>query len=218
MIAARKTEAGFTLVEMLVALALLGLAAMLMLEGVGATQRLWSGEAARTRRGESVEAAQSILRARIERLRPATRFDGPNAFADVDGRTRELVFVAPPGEAEGAGAARRFRLTLSDQGELVLGAAGSVDAAGAPVYSDQVLLRDVGGLEISYYGSDPSGGSAHWQSDWSRRASPPQAVRIALALKDGDTRVWPELIIHPAAAVDTLCAIDPATGDCRGRT
>lgn len=215
----READAGFTLVEMLVALALLALAATLMLEGVGSAQRLWSGEAARTRRGETVAAAQSILRARIEQMRPATRFVGATAFADIDGRQRDLTFVAPPEDAAGAGAARRFRLSLSDRGDLVLGAAAaSVDATSGPVYTNQVLLHEVGGLDISYYGPDPSGGPAHWQSDWSRRASPPQAVRVALELKGGDTRVWPDLIVHPAAAVDTLCAVDPATGDCRGRT
>jgi hypothetical protein len=36
-------------------------------------------------------------------------------------------------------------------------------------------------------------------------------------MKGGDPRVWPELIVHPAATVDSLCVIDAATGDCRGR-
>ena len=112
----------------------------------------------------------------------------------------------------------RYRLTLGDQGDLALGSAPpQVDAEAGAVYTDQVLLQDVGGLSISYYGPDETGASPQWRTDWSRRATPPDLVRVRLALKAGDRRVWPDLIVHPAAAVDTLCSIDPSTGACRGR-
>jgi general secretion pathway protein J len=203
---------------MLVALTLLALAAGLMFEGLGSGQRLWAGEAARTARGESVEAAQTTLRARIERLRPATRFAGSTIYADIDGSDRRLVFIAPPADADRPAAARRYQLTLSEQGDLVLGQApAQVDAGAGADYTDQVLLRDVGGLDISYYGPDPSGGAPQWRADWTQRATPPQLVKIKLAFRSADRRVWPELIVHPAAVVDTLCAIDDATGSCRGR-
>ena len=211
-------DAGFTLVEMLVSLTLLALAAVMMLEGLGAGQRLWSGEAARTARGESVEAAQAALRARIERLRPATRFDAKTSYADIEGDDRQLVFIAPPADVNRPAANQRYRLTLDNQGDLVLGRAPpQVDAEAGAVYTDQVLLQDVGGLSISYYGPDETGAAPQWRADWSRRATPPDLVRVRLALKAGDRRVWPELIIHPAARVDTLCVIDAATGSCRGR-
>jgi len=213
-----RRDAGFTLVEMLVSLSLFALAAGLMLAGLGSSQRLWAGEAARTARGETVQAAQAVLRARIERLRPNTRFDASTAYADIDGSGRALVFVAPPTDVERPAAARRYRVALNDQGDLVLGQAPpQVDAEAGAVYTDQVLLRDVGGLDISYYGPDPAGGTSQWRPDWTRRATPPERVKIRLALKEGDRRFWPELIIQPAAVVDTLCSIDPASGNCRGR-
>jgi hypothetical protein len=79
------------------------------------------------------------------------------------------------------------------------------------------MLRDLADLNISYYGPGPGGGAAQWWSDWSRRIAPPQLVRIRADMRAGDQRVWPELIVQPAATVDSLCAIDSATGFCRGR-
>ena len=210
-------DAGFTLVEILVAMTLLALAAGMMFEGLGSGQRLWAGEAARTARGESVEAAQTALRARIEQLRPVTRFAGSAIYADVDGADRRLAFIAPPAAAQRPAAARRYQLALSEQGDLVLGSEPLVDAGVGADYTDEVLLRDVGGLDISYYGPDPKGGAPQWRSDWTHRATPPQLVKIKLTFRSGDRRVWPELIVHPAAVVDTLCSIDDATGSCRGR-
>ena len=213
-----RSEAGFTLIEMLVSLTLLAMAAVLMLVGLSSGQRLWAGQAARTARGESIEAAQAILRTRIVSLRPVTRFDAGVASADFEGSEHELVFLADPADADRPSAARRYRLSLGEAGELLLGSAprGAVDADAGPDYTDQLLLRDVGGLDISYYGPDPDGGAPHWQAEWTRRASPPELVRIRLTPK-GRGRIWPELIIHPAAEVDTLCTIDPATAACRGR-
>jgi general secretion pathway protein J len=211
-------EAGFTLVEMLVSLTLLALAAGMMLEGLGSGRRLWAGEAARTARGESVEAAQSMLRGKLERLLPTSRFEGATIFADISGGDRQLVFLAPPPDVERPAAARRYRLSLSDQGDLMLGAQPlQVDAGPGDVYTDQVLLRDVGGLDISYYGPDLAGGAPRWRTEWTRRATPPELVKVKLSLKSGDQRVWPDLIVQPAALIDTLCSVDPTTGSCRGR-
>ena len=211
-------DAGFTLVEMLVSMALLGLAAVLMLEGLQSAQRLWAGEAARTARGETIEAVQAGLRARLEHLRPVTRFDGSASFADVDGSDRQLIFVAPPADAERPAAARRYRLTLDDRGDLLLGSTeGAAAADPTPVYRDQVLLQDVKALSLSYFGPGGSGGAPQWWSDWKHREAPPDLVKIKAELKAGDRRIWPDLIVHPAATVDTLCSIDATSGLCRGR-
>ena len=213
-----RSDAGFTLVEMLVALALIGIAAMMMAAGFASGERVWRSAELRAAGGQDVESAQTLIRDRIERLRPVTRFEASTAFADIDGDDDRLDFIALPPDAERPAPMQRYRLSLSDAGDLILASTGALAMAGG---QDQprrtVMLRRVRAMQISYFGADPSGGAPLWQSQWSRRETPPQLVRVRLSFGPGDLRTWPELIMRPAASIDTLCVITPETGRCRGR-
>jgi len=195
-------ERGFTLVEMLVSLALLGLAATMMATGFASATRLTRSNEARTAAGETVEAAQSALRDRIERLRPATRFDGAALAADFEGGPESMTFVALPSAAERPSPQRRFRLELDIDGNLALG--------------DAKLLSGVEALQIAYFGPDATG-VPRWTDEWSARPTAPEAIRIGVTFARGDRRHWPDLIVRPATTVDTTCVLDVNTGKCRGR-
>jgi len=196
-------ERGFTLVEMLVSLVLLGLAATMMATGFASATRLTSSNEARTVAGETVEAAQSGLRDRIERLRPATRFDGAALAADFEGGPASMTFVALPPVAERPSPQRRFHLELDD-GNLVLGE------------GEAKLLSGVEALQIAYFGPDATG-VPRWTDEWSARPTAPEAIRIGVTFARGDRRQWPELIVRPATTVDATCVFDVNTGKCRGR-
>ncbi|QYE33905.1 prepilin-type N-terminal cleavage/methylation domain-containing protein [Polymorphobacter sp. PAMC 29334] len=200
-----KSERGFTLVEMLVSLALLGLAATMMATGFASATRLTRSNEARTVAGETVAAAQSGLRDRIERLRPATRFDGAALAADFEGGPASMTFVALPPISERPSPQRRFHLEIDENGGLVLG-----DGQAA-------LLSGVADLRLAYFGPDATG-VPHWTDDWSARPTAPEAIRIDVTFAPGDRRRWPEMIVRPATTVDTTCVLDTNTGKCRGRS
>ena len=98
----RRGQAGFTLVEALVALALVGMAGMLVVAGLGGTHQAWSRAGTQGRGVEAVETAQARLRRLLESAIPATRIDG-GPHVDLDGQSTTLSFVAPPGDAAGRG-------------------------------------------------------------------------------------------------------------------
>ena len=214
-------DAGFTLVEMLVSLTLLAMAAALMATGLSSARGLWGKLEGTARRGEQVEAAQNLLRDRIQRLAPVTRFDNGKPFADIDGASGEIAFTALPVDADRPAPMRRFRLALTD-GELVLESredqAHATDAAtDTDAAARRVLLGGVAELRIDYYGAEAPGGAPGWRESWSHEPAPPELVRIRLKFPDGDRRIWPALIVRPAASVDALCTVDPVTSRCRGR-
>ena len=217
----RDGEAGFTLVELLVSLALLAVTATLLLAGVTTGHRIERRAEAAAVASESVVAAQTILRDRIEAMIPETLFLGGPPAVDVRGFGDTLQFTAPVAEAQRPAPPRVFRLVLTRAGELSLfhidplSARGDPDGLGVAGWGRDPLIGGVARLEIGYYGVAPPDRQRRWRSVWSQRPGLPELVRVRLAFAPGDPRVWPELIVRPAATVTAACQLDRVTGRCR---
>jgi general secretion pathway protein J len=210
----RRIEAGFTLVEALVAIALLGLAGAMMAQGLAVGERLWRSEARLAATGQEVETAQTLLRDRIERLRPITRYQEGKARADMDGESGAIDFIALPLDVERPATLRRYELSRTDAGELVLD--GTPWRGGDP--QRQVLLRGVDSLDLAYFGATREDPEPQWRTDWSGQPGPPRLVRVRVTFGTGDRRVWPDLVVQPAITVDSACEVEADTGACRGRS
>jgi len=212
-------DAGFGLTETLVSLALLALLSLLILQGVGAGRNIWRGVAARAQTAESIQAAQAVLRDRVEDIFPATRYDAQQPYPDFGGSNSAMTFLAPTAQANGQAALRRYALHVDSAGNLVL--SGSSDLLG--LYpedyhvrpSDEVLLHGVQSLAVSYFDKSADGG--RWRMAWDRRPYLPAMVRIQVAFGAGDMRWWPPLIMRPAATIDSECQNINRNGHCGGR-
>ena len=87
--------AGYTIVEMLVSLIIIGMASAMMLSGLGTGRRVWERADVADAAGEAVSGTQMLLRARLERAFPATRYDKVPTYADFDGLADKVVFLVP---------------------------------------------------------------------------------------------------------------------------
>ncbi|MFM6830399.1 MAG: hypothetical protein ACKOVA_08750, partial [Novosphingobium sp.] len=81
-----------------------------------------------------------------------------------------------------------------------------------------VLLPAVDRLAISYFGPVPGSTEQRWQPEWYDRTEPPALVRIAIGFREGDRRIWPDLIVRPAATSSSTCRLDRVTGRCEARS
>lgn len=209
-------DSGFSLVELLVSLAILGLLSLMLLQGVFSGRRVWERLDSRAVRLETVEDAQSALRDRLERAFPLTRYDASAPFADFQGEAKVVRFLAPPPLSARPAALRRYTLGLTTSGDLVLTSASDVALDAARASEQTVLLRNVRSVDFTYWGVAPPDNVERWRPTWRARPTTPQLVRIRLAFQPGDRRVWPELIVRPAANVGSACVVDATTGACRG--
>jgi general secretion pathway protein J len=200
---------------MLVSLALLAVAAVLVGRSFAIDRAaLWRVQD-RASAGDQVEAAQNAIRSRLEHLFAEASYDGQSPTVAMDGAPDHLTFLAPGNDVRTP--IRRYRLALSTRGDLTLASADKTAANVPPPSDGAVLLAKVDRLQIDYYGPSGAVGASAWVANWAARSSPPRLVRIRLGLPPGDRRRWPELIVRPAANVDSGCVVDPDTGGCRGR-
>ena len=211
-------SAGYALIEMLVSLVIIGLLSAMMIQGLGATHRVWGHVDAANISADQVAGAQLLLRQRIEGVIPTTEFDKIPSYAFFDGKADQLTFFGPPRDVQGSNSPQTYQLGLAANGDLILLYQGdtvpkSMKLAPKPL----VLLHSVQGLDIAYFGIAPPDNRPAWRFTWEQRPAPPELIRIRVQFAPQDPRVWPELLIKPYTTVDTLCVLIVRTGTCRGR-
>jgi general secretion pathway protein J len=213
----RSHEAGYTLIELLASLIILAMVSAMMLQGIQAGRRVWERADVANASGETISGAQMLLRSRIERAYPATRYDKIPTYADFFGASNGVNFLAPPRDNRAPSALFRYTLALAPNGDLVLSALSDVAADPTAPGEPLVLLHNVQQLDIGYFGVVPPDKGPAWHDQWQLRPALPLLMRVRVQFPPEDNRAWPDLLIKPFAMVDTMCVLTVMTGKCRGR-
>jgi general secretion pathway protein J len=190
-------EAGFTLVELLVGLALFGLLAATGLAALQGAGRIWRAGEGRAAEATRFEAAHALIRRHLEAAVPYA--DGPHvAFA---GTVDSLVWVARRPAASMPGGFYVLRLHLEggrspSGGRLMLGwrSHDPVLPMAAQQPEERVVVLD--GIARFTAGYRGLGEDAAWRADWSGRPALPRLIRLDLTPAAG--RPWPRLVVAPS--------------------
>jgi general secretion pathway protein J len=187
---ARGRDAGFTLLEVLAALTVLGFLMLALTQGVRFGLVAWERQSRATATRSELDALDRVLRRLIEQMDPGTRRDPPI----VAGAAGSLEFRTNLGPAAGPLSVRDAEVRLAvEGGRLVLRWRPHLRAirfAAPPPPNETELLRGLSGLEISYWGA------AGWQPSWTERALP-TLIRLRLRFAAGDQRRWPDIVVAP---------------------
>ena len=196
----KRAAAGFTLMEVLGALALLALLLLGVYAGIrSATHTVRSGEA-KIEQLDEIRAAQQFLRRELAQAfaQAITKDEGgnPNFFI---GDVNEMRFVAPLPGYLGKYGPQLIRVRLVNGGkdgmrlEASLAELPPDGSAPKALGEPQILLDHIHGGGFSYRGFDQQGQPMDWQSDWKIVSRMPALVTIQLAFDDG--REWPLLTV-----------------------
>ena len=193
-------QAGFTLLEMLVAITVLALLMIGLTQGVRTGFAFWASQTNRTGEVTELDATGRILRNLITDIpiRPAAA--GANQVSILfEGHPSAITFVGDL--PTGFGDTRRAKVTIALRGEnLILDWTPHRHEAVSPGEAppaETVLLHGVKSLEFSYWGApDGTGNAATWLTDWISPALP-ELVRVRLGFGKGDRRRWPDLVAAP---------------------
>lgn len=198
----RQEEQGFTLIELMVSLMVLGLLASLSVSLLH--MAILSQEKARRFSNgiESVESVQFVLRPSFERMlveESPSKDLGPILF---QGRPDMVAFYSflPLSFREKKPVLIRLSLenTKDKNGDLVLAwSSESKDGSWRKV----VLLHDVVDLHLRYFGT-LAYGSPRWSDTWINLKQLPCLIGLNVRFPDGDPRIWPELIVAPSVETE----------------
>ena len=183
-------EKGFTLLEMLVALTVLGLVVAGLFQGTRFGLQAWQRQTDAISERDQLDAVDRTLRRLLTTMK-YPRDAGP----DEIGFTSELPLSA-------ASPSRLADMTLlvDDQHRLVLRWTPRPHEArlgGPDAPTDTVILTKIDGLELNYWRDAEGGKQPGWRTDWTG-SDPPPLIKLTLVFPSGDHRRWPAIIVAPA--------------------
>lgn len=208
---------GFTLIELLVSLAILAMLSAMLLTGLASGRRSWQRVEARVSAGEDVTATQQYLRTLVWRIFPQGSFNGSQPRVIFSGNEKAMMFQSAVPDAKAPAPPQLYRLSLSASGALVLDSQSTLTLSPDRMSDRATVTSGVTSLEFAYFGTAAPDMQPRWRNRWDGQSMLPQMIRIRAGFAPGDRRVWPDLIVQPAATMDSLCVFVPATGRCRGR-
>lgn len=216
-------DAGFTLVEALVALSLVGLITLVAFTGLRLASDAWARADRLGQASGEVAAAQQFLRQAIEQAYPGlVALPGASVTVAFRGEAASLEFSAPVPANLAPGGRHRLHVSHAVEERSVLIAwspeRNRKPVGGRPANARQItLLSGVSALGFAYFGKAQGEPEARWHRQWTDQATLPQLIRVEAQLIDGSAARWPAFDVAPRLDVDASCVPDPLTHRCRGR-
>jgi len=216
----RHRAEGFTLLEMLVGLMLVGFILVLLFAGLRLGSRSWEAGEAHIAAASERAVIEKFLRNLLEQAFPLHwSVDGESVLA-FHGERQKLEFAAPMPFRDGSSVLQLVSLQLA-QGEtgqdLVVRWSpvnkqepgfAAVDEAEA-----KSLARQVESVSIDYFGSEDTTTEPAWREQWTSNTVLPRLIRLHVAMANGDT--WPDIVVAPKLGAAPVCVRwDQASGQC----
>ncbi|WP_083901359.1 prepilin-type N-terminal cleavage/methylation domain-containing protein [Azospirillum sp. B4] len=210
-VAATAARRGMTLVEALVALALLGMLAVAAVGLLPLMNRMADRSGALQRAAADLGRVHDFTRVIVASA--LTPGDLGTAGADMAPLRRDaghFDVVAPLPAGLGKGGLYRMALTVEGTpGQLALRLHVQPLRPDGPAPADGVLIGGATRIAWSYFDA-----KAHaWTDRWTDGAASPALVRLDVAL--AGQAPWPPMIAGPLVRGGVLCAFDPVQGGCR---
>jgi general secretion pathway protein J len=217
MIQARRSEHGFSLIEVLIALTLFAILMAILSNGVRLGTRIEATGTEQINEWSQVTAVQRFLRselASVQAIRappladPIVIFRGePNRLAfvgllpdhfPVGGL--QTITLGPAPDRQSDDLAVSWRLYTGGAVKAEIPARSADSAPHEPAPNEAVLLESISNVEFGYFGQRDPLRAAEWGDRWEVPNRVPALVRLRLKLRD--TTAPPELVIAIPAGLN----------------
>jgi general secretion pathway protein J len=231
----RFASAGFTLIELMLAITLLAVMMGMIYAALTVGVRAWDTGDARVTEASNWRLTERFLRREFGQVFP-TRWRGvPQPNIAFEGTKTSLRYVTSLNleatlQNGGSGGLQWAEFALMDDGVLQLNrqafdsAAQNFDALSAPTaeqlrtlsYAPPVRLMDnIAGLEINYFGTESDLVEPTWREEWRDLQRLPYLIRLRIETPRG--RDVPELVVPLKVGEEAGCLVAGFTRQCGPR-
>lgn len=198
---------GFTLLELLIGMTLVGFILVLLFAGLNLGTRSWEAGEKRMETSSRQAVVVDFIRRTIEQTYPLRwRVDEEEQLAFA-GEAESLHFVGTVAMHDGASGNHLIALDLAD-GEtghdLVM--RWQLPDPGAPGFEPieqakpKILIKAVKEMALAYFGAQSETEDPAWHDQWLDQKAPPELIRLQLTMENGET--WPDIVAAPRARTE----------------
>jgi len=193
---------GFTLLELLIGMTLVGFILALLFAGLNLGTRSWEAGEQRMVTSSRQAVVVDFIRRVIERTDPMRWRVGEEDQLAFAGEAESLRFVGALAMHEGTTGNHLIALDLAS-GEtgrdLVMRwrlpdlrepGFGPLEQA-----EPKVLLKAIRSMTLAYFGAEADTEEPAWHDQWLNQKAPPELIRLRLTMENGET--WPDIIAAP---------------------
>lgn len=193
---------GFTLLELLIGMTLVGFILSLLFAGLNLGTRSWEAGEQRMVTSSRQAVVVDFIRRAIEQTYPLRWRVGEEDRLAFAGEAESLRFVGTVAMHDGASGNHLIALDLVD-GEtgrdLVM--RWQLPDPGAPGFEPieqaepKVLIKAVKEMALAYFGAQSETEDPAWHDQWLDQKTPPELIRLQLIMENGET--WPDIVAAP---------------------
>lgn len=193
-----KTSSGFTLIEVMIAMTLLGIMMVLLFSSMKICAESWQKGEDKISEVNDVAVVYQFFQHHLSTAKPLWNdFTNDNEEYSFQGSKQDVQFVSSfPASAKKSGL-QLFKIKMLQEGDnqyLQVSITPFFPVAeGDEWHTEEVtLLQHVRNFALSYYLQDDSQPEGIWQDDWLGQDMLPNLVKIKIERDDGS--FWPEMI------------------------
>jgi len=220
-----KREAGFTLVEVVLAMVLLGSMMVLLYSGLAFALRSWDAGDANGRRVADWRIAENFLRREMSEIFPLRWRDPAFVKFAFEGERDRIHFVSSRAAGASSGGLSLVGIELQPGKEpraprdLVMRRALASDEVNdfATLADAQrsILLPGVDAVEFAYFGSENDFTEPAWTDSWTFTARMPTMVRMRVRPAGGEP--LPDVVVKVMTGEEAGCLENAFQRTCRPR-
>jgi len=220
-----RAQGGFTLIELVVALVLLGAMMVLLYSGLTFALRSWDAGDANGRRAADRRLGENFLRREVGEVFPM-RWKDPSALRYAFEGGRDLLrFVSsrPAGVAQGGLALVSVAVETNPKDNSknlvmrrAMADADAADFASLDAAEPSILVPDVASVAFSYFGAENDFAEPKWTDEWNYKGRMPSMIRVRMQGTGGSP--LPDILVKVMVGEEAGCFEAALQRGCRPRT